>query len=107
MGPLGKEAILKVKNKVLKLKSPWIVYNDEGLNTEGMMFPMLHLEARRDLSDLGLLFDRQGRPDQRGGHSSRSLAGGLGQDLRSSLQFLKVLGCGRKRSFAYVVRRLG
>lgn len=38
------------------------------------MFPMLHLEARRDLSDLGLLFDRQGRQDQRGGHSSRSLA---------------------------------
>lgn len=35
---------------------------------------MLRLEARRDLSDFGLLFDRQGRHDQRGGHSSRSLA---------------------------------
>lgn len=28
------------------------------------MFSMLHLEARRDLSDLRLLFDRQGRQDQ-------------------------------------------
>lgn len=65
MSPLEKETIPKVKNKGLKLKLQWVVLNDEELNIKGVMFSVLHLEARRDLADLMLLFDRQRRQDQR------------------------------------------